>query len=130
MNTRRRLMLLGILVTVLPSTCCLVILGAGNLSSGAAIGLAVLAALPALVLIGGMIGYGASTISPNKWLVVLGSQIGWLGGLLTVGLIQRHFKIPPGGIPLAIGVYALWICIGVLAGLVPALIARYINGVR
>jgi hypothetical protein len=129
-NTRRNLILLGIALTVIPSTFCLVVLGAGNLSSGTTIGLAILVALPALVVIGGMIGYGTSTISPNKWLVVLGSQIGWLGGLLTVGLIQRHFQIPPGGILLAVGIYTLWICIGVLAGLAPALVARYINGVK
>lgn len=118
------------MVTVIPSICCLLILETLSLSGAAVVGDTILVGLPALVLIGGTIGYGTSVISPNKWLVVFGTQVGWFGGLLIVGLTRALFSIPVGGRLLSYATYALWICFGVLAGLVPALVARYMNGVK
>src|SRR5262249_36850448 len=89
-----------------------------------------LGALPALVLIGGLVGYGTSIISAHKWLVVFGAQVGWLGGFAIVGLFATLFPLSPDGSLLSYEAYALWIFFGVLAGLAPALVARYVNGVR
>lgn len=130
MESRRNLILLGIALTVLPSTFCVIPLAAGNLSNGVGVALDILVILPAMVLIGSIIGLGTSVLLSKTWLVVVGTQLGWLGGLLTIGLVGKLLQIGPHDSFVSIGAYLLLICSGIIIGLSPALIVRFIKGGR
>jgi hypothetical protein len=69
-------------------------------------------------------------ILPNRWLVVVGSQMGWFGGLVLGAFITDALHISPYD-PLS-PVYSVTfvICCGLVAGLSPALIASFIQGGR
>ena len=132
MKTRINLILLpllGIVLTVIPSAFCLAVLAVGNLSSGANFAQIILWPLPAMVLIGGMVGLGTGIILPKMWwLVVIETQLGWFGGLLAIGLLGEMLQIQPHGNLVSYAGYALLICCGVLFGLSPALIVRFVKG--
>ena len=102
-KSRRNQMLLGltlasIMLTVIPSTFCLAVLAVGNLSSGANFVQILLWPLPAMVLIGGMVGLGTGIILPKMWwLVVIETQLGWFAGLLAIGLLGEMLQNTPHG---------------------------------
>lgn len=129
MKIRSKAILLSIILTVIPSTFCLAVLGVGNLSSGANFAEIVLLPLPAMVLIGGVTGLGTSVIFPKWWLVVVGSQLGWIGGLFGAALVAELLFSPHDPLS-AVYAYTLLICCGFVAGLLPALIARFLKGAR
>jgi hypothetical protein len=123
-KTRGIPILLGVTLTVLPSTCFLWFLLAGDLATDANTLKALLINLAATLLIGGGIGLGTSFIFPNKWLLVVGTQLGWFGGLLGTALIGEMIPITRyNPLPSYEG-FALLICCGLVAGLFPAVFAR------
>lgn len=122
--------MLGITLTVIPSNFCIVVLAIGNLSSGDTVEKIVLLELPAMVLIGGLIGFGTGIILPNMWLVVVGTQTGWFGGLLALGIAQELFQNQLNNNLWSYMAYVVLIGCGILAGLSPALIARFLKGAR
>jgi hypothetical protein len=125
------LTLASIALTVLPSFLCLAVLAVGNLSTGPHFVEAILFPIPAMILIGGIIGWGTGIILPKMWwLVVLETQLGWFSGLLAIGLLGEMLQNPPHGNLVSYAGYALLICCGVLAGLSPALIVRFVKGSR
>jgi len=129
-NTRRNLTLLGIVLTVIPSCLCVWVGEAANLSGGDTFWKAILFIVLIMTLIGGIIGFATSVILPNRWVVVVGSQLGWIGGLVLGALIATALPISPYD-PLS-PLYFVTIVIGcgLVAGLLPLLIASFIQGGR
>jgi hypothetical protein len=127
MATRTNAIAWGIVLTVIPSTCLFTFTLVFSLFGGAAIVRYLLINLAVMVLIGVVVGWGTRSIYPNKWLLVIGSQAGWLGGSMGANLIAEMIPISLSE-PLApYESIALIILCGSLIGLFPATFVRIWN---
>jgi hypothetical protein len=124
MQSHKSLIFIGIAFSVIPSTICIFVGEAFNLSNPATITQSILIALPAMIAIGALIGLGVSLLRPNVWLVSLGSGLGWFVGLVTSAAVSLSL-----GLPRSLA-YLLIVVSGVLAGLLPTLIVRVLKGAR
>jgi len=121
---------LGIVLTVVPSFLCVYVGEAANLSGGNTFGKALLFIVLTMAFVGGTIGFVTSMVLPNKWVVVIGSQLGWIGGLVLGALIGTALPISPYD-PLSPFYFVTFVIgCGLVAGLAPVLIASFIKGGR
>ena len=128
MATRKDAIAWGIVLTVIPSTCLFTFALVFSLFGGDATTKALLFNLVVTVVIGVVVGWGTRSIYPNKWLLVIGSQAGWLGGNRGANFLTDLFPISPTD---SLGVYksiVLVLLCGSFLGLLPAILARQWNG--
>jgi hypothetical protein len=121
---------LGIVLTVIPSFLCVYVGEAANLSGGNTFGKALLFIVLTMTFVGGIIGFVTSVVLPNRWLLVVGSQIGWLGGLLLAAILVDALDILPSNALFPFYFITFVVCCAIVAGLLPVLIARFIKGAR
>ena len=129
-HPRLSLTVLGIVLTVIPSFLCVYVGEAANLSGGNTFGKALLFIVLTMTFVGGTIGFVTSMVLPNKWVVFIGSQLGWIGGLVLGALIATALPISPYD-PLSPLYFVTFIIgCGLVAGLLPVLIASFIKSGR
>lgn len=124
MESRKILVLVGITLSVIPSTLCIAGAGAFNLSSLETITQAIIVVLPSMIAMGALIGLGGSFIQSNIWLVAIGAMLGWIVGLLASAMAFAAFGLPQYQL------FILLVSVGVLAGLLPSLIVRILKRPR
>jgi hypothetical protein len=129
-HSRLSLTVLGIVLTVIPSFLCVYVGEAANLSGGNTFGKALLFIVLTMTFVGGIIGFVTSVVLPNRWLLVVGSQMGWVGGLLLAAILVDALDILPSNTLFPFYFITFVICCAIVAGLLPALIARFIKGTR
>ena len=108
---------MGIVLTVIPSFLCVYVGEAANLSGGDTFGKAILFIVLTMTFIGGTIGFVTSLVLPNRWLVVVGSQMGWVGGLVLGAFTTNALQISIYDPRFPVYFVTLIICCGIVAGL-------------